>query len=64
MAFKTSSEWTARVALCIEPYFSLRMHVKSELAHRLQTSKMRRNLTFFALLGGATYHRQGHGDRG
>ena len=36
---------TARVASNIEPYFSLQMHAKLEPAHRLQTSKMRRNST-------------------
>ena len=35
----------ARVASFIEPYFSLQMHATHELAHRLQTSKMRRNST-------------------
>ena len=40
-----SSERIARVASCMEPYFSLQTHVKPELAHRLQTSKMRRNST-------------------
>ena len=34
-----------RVASYIEPYFSLQMHMKSELSHRLQISKMRRNST-------------------
>ena len=33
------------MASCIEPYFSLQMHPKLELAHRLQTSKMRRSST-------------------
>ena len=44
-AFHMSSERIARVASCIELYFSLQMHAKLELAHRLQTSKMRRNST-------------------
>ena len=46
MAFHKCSDRLARVASCIEPYFSLQMHAKPELTHRLQTSKMRRNWTF------------------
>ena len=33
------------VASCFEPCFSLQIYAKPELAHRLQTSKMRRNST-------------------
>ena len=33
--FHTNRERIARVPLCIEPYFSLQMHAKPELAHRL-----------------------------
>ena len=40
---RTSSERIGCVTSCIEPCFSLQMHAKPELAHRLQTSKMRRN---------------------
>ena len=40
-----NSERIVHVASCFEPYFSLQMHTKPELAHRLQTSKMRRNST-------------------
>ena len=41
----TSNNRIARVASCIEAYFSLQMDAKPELAHCLQTSKMRRNST-------------------
>ena len=40
-----SGERIARVASCIEPYFSLQMHAKPELAHRLQTSEIHRKST-------------------
>ena len=45
LLFHTISKRIASVASCIEPYFSLQIHAKLELAHRLQTSKMRRNST-------------------
>ena len=35
----------ARVVSRIDPYFSVQMHAKTKLAHRLQASKMRRNST-------------------
>ena len=44
-AFHTSSARMARVASRMEPYFPLQMQAKPDLAHRLQTSKMRRNST-------------------
>ena len=56
--FHTSSERIARVASCIEPYFSLQIHAKPELAHRLQTSRMRHNdIVTVESLGGAEEHR-------
>ena len=48
-AFHTSSERIARVTKCIEPYFSLRIYAKPELAHCLQTSEMPRNSTLLKI---------------
>ena len=43
--FHTRSARIARLVSCIQPYFSLQMHAKLEMAHRLKTSKMRHNST-------------------